>query len=120
MDGAYLSSERLLEMQTLGGARAVGMEERIGSLEPGKRADLVIRTEDLPEAQPGIDRVRAALLISRSKSVDTVVIDGEIVVRHGRLTRLDEGVAYELARSTTERLSQDLEIDAAPTWPEVR
>jgi 5-methylthioadenosine/S-adenosylhomocysteine deaminase len=119
MDGAYLSSEQLLEMQTVGGARAVGLGERIGSLEPGKRADLVIRTEELPEAQPGIDRVRAALLISRSKSVDTVVIDGEIVVRGGRLTRLDEGVAYELARRTTERLSQELDLDPSPTWPEV-
>jgi cytosine/adenosine deaminase-related metal-dependent hydrolase len=120
MGGDYLSSERLLEMQTLGGARAVGLADRIGSLEPGKRADLVIRTDDLPEAHPGIDLVRAAMLISRSKSVDTVVIDGVIVVRGGRLTRLDEGVAYDLARRSTERLCGELGLESPATWPEVR
>jgi 5-methylthioadenosine/S-adenosylhomocysteine deaminase len=120
MGGDYLSSERLLEMQTIGGARAVGLQDRIGSLEPGKRADLVIRTEELPEAHPGMDPVRAALLVSRSKSVRTVVIDGEIVVRDGRLTRLDEDVAYELAGRTTERLSDALGLGSPATWPEVR
>jgi cytosine/adenosine deaminase-related metal-dependent hydrolase len=120
MGGDYLSSERLLEMQTLGGARAVGLQDRIGSLEPGKRADIVIRTDGLPEAHPGMDPIRAALLVSRSKSVRTVVIDGEIVVREGRLTRLDDDVAYDLAGRTTERLSEALSLEPPTTWPEVR
>jgi 5-methylthioadenosine/S-adenosylhomocysteine deaminase len=120
MGGAYLSAEQIFEMQTRGGARAVGLEDRIGSLEPGKRADFVIRTDRLPEAQPGVDLVRELVLVSRSKSVDTVVIDGDVVVRGGRLTRLDEDVAYELARATTRRLCEVLDLPRPGTWPEVR
>ena len=120
MGGDYLSSERLLEMQTVGGARAVGLQDRIGSLEPGKRADIVIRTDGLPEGHPGMDPVRAAVLVSRSKSVRTVVIDGDIVVRDGRLTRLDEDVAYDLAGRTTDLLSDALSLAPPATWPEVR
>ena len=120
MGGSYLSAEQIFEMQTRGGARAVGLEDRIGSLEPGKRADLVIRTDEVAEAQPGLDPVREIVLVSRSRSVDTVIIDGQVVLRHGRLTRLDEGVAYELARASARRLSEELGLPAAGTWPEVR
>jgi 5-methylthioadenosine/S-adenosylhomocysteine deaminase len=118
MGGAFLSSEQILEMQTLGGAAAVGLTDRIGSLEPGKRADLVIRTDAVPEAHPGMDPVRELVLVSRSKSVDTVIVDGEIVVRGGRLTRLDEDVAYQLARATARRLAAALDLPRAGTWPE--
>jgi cytosine/adenosine deaminase-related metal-dependent hydrolase len=118
--GAYLSPEVILEMQTLGGAQAVGLEDRVGSLQAGKRADFVIRTDALPEAHPGMDLVRELVLVSRSKSVDTVVIDGEIVVRGGRLTRLDEEVAYDLARTSARRLARAVDIPPAGTWPEVR
>lgn len=120
MGGSFLSSEAIFEMQTRGGAQAVGLADRIGSLEPGKRADFVIRSDDLPEAQPGLDPVRELVLVSRSKSVDTVVVDGEIVVRGGRLTRLEEDVAYDLARASARRLSQKLGLEAVGTWPEVR
>jgi cytosine/adenosine deaminase-related metal-dependent hydrolase len=120
MGNDYLPSEQILEMQTIGGARAVGLQDRIGSLEPGKRADLVIRGDGLPEAYPGMDPIRAALLVSRSKSVHTVIIDGEIVVRDGRLTRLDEDVAYELAARETARLADALDLQAPAPWPEVR
>lgn len=118
--GAYLSPEVILEMQTLGGAQAVGLDDRVGSLQAGKRADFVIRTDALPEAHPGMDLVRELVLVSRSKSVDTVVIDGEIVVRGGRLTRLDEEVAYDLARASARRLARAVDIPPAGTWPEVR
>jgi hypothetical protein len=67
-----------------------------------------------------MDPVRAAVLVSRSKSVHTVVIDGEIVVRDGRLTRLDEDVAYELAARETDRLADALDLKAPSPWPEVR
>lgn len=120
MSGSFISSEVIFEMQTRGGATAVGLSEQIGSLEPGKRADFVIRSDDLPEAQPGLDLAREVVLVSRSKSVDTVVIDGEIVVRGGKLTRLDEDVAYDLARASARRLSEKLGLEAASTWPEVR
>ena len=119
MQDQFVSAEQVLELQTRGGARAVGLADRIGTLEPSRRADLVIRTDRLAEAQPGFDRVREAILVSRSKSVDTVIVDGEIVLRGGRLTRVEEEVAYELARTSARRLAEKVGIGPAWTWPEV-
>ena len=102
--GDYVSSDHLLEMMTLGGARAVGLGDTIGSLEPGKRADLVLRDPDLPESQPGFDPVQDIMLVSRSRSVDTVICNGEIVLQQGHSTRLDAHSLAERARRTARRL----------------
>ena len=103
--GDYLSSDDLLAMYTRGGARAFGAPDELGSLEAGKRADLVIRTNDLPDAQPNADPVKQMMLVSRTKSVDSVIVNGEIVVRHGALTRLDEQEVYAEARTSTLRMA---------------
>src|SRR6185369_6017241 len=87
--GGSLSSEDVLALQTRAGARAVGRDTDLGSIEPGKRADLVIRRNDLPESQPAADPVRQAMLVARGKSVDTVIIDGRIVVEGGRAVNVD-------------------------------
>ena len=71
--GGYLSVDDLLEMMTLGGAKAVGLSDRIGSLEPGKRADVVVRRADLPESQPGFNPIHDIMLVSRHRSVDKVI-----------------------------------------------
>jgi 5-methylthioadenosine/S-adenosylhomocysteine deaminase len=103
--GEYLSSDDLLTMFTRGGARAFGAPEELGSLEPGKRADLVIRTNDLPDAQPNADPVRQMMLVSRTKSVDSVIVNGAVVVRRGALTRLDEREVYAQARASMLRMA---------------
>lgn len=104
--GDYLSSDDLLAIYTRGGARAFGAPNELGSLEAGKRADLVIRTNDLPDAQPNADPVRQMMLVSRTKSVDSVIVNGEIVVRHGALTRLDEQEVYGRARASAKRMAE--------------
>jgi cytosine/adenosine deaminase-related metal-dependent hydrolase len=118
-DGRYLPSESILEMFTLGGARAMGLQDEIGSLEPGKRADLVIRTDDLPDAQPNLDVIRQMMLVSRTKSVDTVIVDGEIVVRNGRLTRLDEAAVYARAQASGRRVAERAGVSFGTFWPRV-
>jgi cytosine/adenosine deaminase-related metal-dependent hydrolase len=82
-DRTYLVAEDGIEMATLGGARATGMLDRIGSLEPGKYADLVIHTLDRPELVPVTDMLRGLFYASRSKSVHTVVINGKVVLDAG-------------------------------------
>ena len=79
-DRSILVAEDGLTMATINGARAIRMDQHIGSLEVGKRADLVIRTDDLPEAHPTTDRIAAIMYATGSKSVDTVVIDGHVVL----------------------------------------
>ena len=113
----YISPEKLLEMRTIGAARALGLEHLVGSLEPGKRADVVIRTNNVPEAQPGANVVQEMMLVSRSKSVGTVIVDGQIVFKNGHSTRIEEATVYELARATTKRVMDTIGFSPKISWP---
>ncbi len=118
-DRQALYAENALEMATVNGAKAIGMYQEIGSLEPGKRADLVIRRTDLPEAQPGANVPQNLIFVAGSKSVDTVIVNGEVVMQRGHSTRIDEGWVYSEARRSTGRMMKRLGICAEPRWPHV-
>jgi 5-methylthioadenosine/S-adenosylhomocysteine deaminase len=89
-DRTYLTAEDALRMATRGGARAAGLEAELGSLEVGRRADLVVHASDRPELVPATDPLRNLVHAARSKSVRTVVIDGRVVLRDGAFPHLDE------------------------------
>jgi cytosine/adenosine deaminase-related metal-dependent hydrolase len=116
-DAEPLGVEAAFEMATLHGARAVGMADRIGSLEPGKRADIVIRTLDVAETQPGWSQVQNILLAGRSRNVDTVLVDGRIVMRGGRSTLVDEEQIYRTARDQVARLAESVGLRPDSVWP---
>lgn len=86
----YLTAEDVLAMATVGGARACGMEDRIGSLEIGKRADIVIHTMNRVEMLPPTSLMRNLMYSSGSKSVDTVIIDGKVILHKGEFVNFDE------------------------------
>jgi cytosine/adenosine deaminase-related metal-dependent hydrolase len=115
--GDALEAEDGLVMATINGAKALGWEHRIGSLEPGKLADLVIRRDDLPEAQPGLDPIRAVAYSGRAKSVDTVIVDGEVIVSRGHSTRVDEAAVYERAGAAARGLLDRMGWPIEPRWP---
>lgn len=94
--GEYVSLEDLLQMQTRNAAKAL-MQEDLGSIEPGKRADIVIRTNDLPETRPAYHLPRQHFLVAQNRSVDTVLVDGRVVIRGGRHTWMDEQHVFALA-----------------------
>ena len=118
-DATQLAAEEVFEMATVGSARAMGIWDRIGSLEAGKCADIVIRSASIPEFQPGHYLVQNLLLASRGKSVDTVIVDGQIVVRSGHSTRVDEGVVYDTARRRATDLGRRIGAAPVPRWPVV-
>jgi 5-methylthioadenosine/S-adenosylhomocysteine deaminase len=115
----YLSPEEILEMSTISAARAVGLVDRVGSLEPGKRADVVIRTNDVAEAHPALDVIRNLVLVDRTKSVDTVLVDGQLVVERGRALLIENEEVYELAAQSARSMSTRLGLKAGTTWPVV-
>lgn len=94
-----VADEDLLRMITIDAALAIGMEDRVGSLEPGKRADLLALA---PAADPGDDPLAAAL--DPATTVRMVAIDGEVVVDHGRPLALDQDAVLARARQARERL----------------
>ncbi|HTP82788.1 MAG TPA: amidohydrolase family protein [Alphaproteobacteria bacterium] len=84
-----LPARRVLELATIEGARSMGIDDRTGSLKPGKRADLImVSTRDV---NIGVFSDPAHMLVEAAEpsNVDTVVVDGRILKRHGRLTALD-------------------------------
>jgi 5-methylthioadenosine/S-adenosylhomocysteine deaminase len=117
VDPAVMPPERALEMATVHGARALGLEREIGSLEPGKRADLVVFDLNLPEWRPLLDPVNTLVYSASAASVRTVMIEGRVVLDDRRVTTVDE--AEVLARA--ERLSGPYlaraGLAARPKWP---
>ena len=115
-----IGPEDILEMQTVRAARVAGLAHDIGSLEPGKRADIVIRSPLAPEVQPAVNPVHQLALLSSASSVDTVIVDGRIVLRNGRSTRVDEAKAYATVKKTVERRMRRLGLSPSVSWPVVR
>jgi cytosine/adenosine deaminase-related metal-dependent hydrolase len=114
-----LTSEEALEMAILGGARAAGLSDRIGSIVPGKRADIVIRRNDLPEMHPGFDVPQTLVFSAGGKSVRTVLIDGQIVVEDGYSTRIDHEHVYALVREAAQRMLNRTGYRFRPRWPSI-
>lgn len=85
-----LDARRVLRMATADGARALGLESEIGSLEAGKRADISVVALDRLHTTPCPDAVSTLVYAAQSGDVRTVLIDGRIVLRDGELTTLDE------------------------------
>ncbi len=84
-----LTPRKALEMATIEGARALGIEDRVGSLKPGKRADIIlVRSDDL-NMSPANDPVRMIVQSAQPANVDTTIIDGRILKRGGRLLHID-------------------------------
>ena len=91
-----LSARRVLEMATVDAAKAMGVADLVGTVSPGKRADLImIRIDDVNVA-PFFDAPNTVALAAGPQNVDTVVVDGRILKRHGRL------VAYDTAEVVRE------------------
>jgi 5-methylthioadenosine/S-adenosylhomocysteine deaminase len=89
-DPTVAPAPAVLDMATLGGARALGMEDRIGSLEPGKRADLVVVGLDEPRLHPLYDAVSHLVYVAKGADVRHVVVEGRVIMRDRRVLTLDE------------------------------
>ncbi|HVD76052.1 MAG TPA: amidohydrolase [Vicinamibacteria bacterium] len=89
-DPTVAPAPAVLEMATLGGARALGMEDRIGSLEPGKHADLVVVALDEPRMHPLYDPVSHLVYVAKGADVRHVVVEGRVIMRDRRVLTLDE------------------------------
>jgi 5-methylthioadenosine/S-adenosylhomocysteine deaminase len=104
-DEAVLTLRNVLEFATILGARAVGLQDQIGTLTPGKQADIVlIRATDLNLA-PVLDPVAAAVLAAHEGNVDTVLIAGRPVKSGGRLIHVDTADIIGAARESQQAIT---------------
>lgn len=89
---------KALEMATIDGARALGMDDRIGSLELGKDADVIIIDLDTPHGMPFAQETSRVASLARGADVQTVIVQGQILMRDRKVLTVDEGDVLEWAQ----------------------
>jgi len=106
-DASIVGAQDVLEMATINGAKALGLEKDIGSLEQGKLADFVVLNVSRSHCGPfdpeqitdgGMDPVTTVVYSCTGADIDLVVVDGRVLVRKGQLTQCDEGEILTSAR----------------------
>jgi 5-methylthioadenosine/S-adenosylhomocysteine deaminase len=106
-DPTALAAATVLEMATLGGARAVGLEAEIGSLTPGKRADVVVVRLDRPGLLPLHDPVSTLVYSAQDQDVAWVFCAGEAVAQDGRPLHFEMDAAIDDARRRARRIADE-------------
>jgi len=107
MDPTAITSRRVLEMATIDGARAIGLEDRIGSLEPGKRADLFIFDPGRSaRAVPMFDPISTLVYAGGVGNVELVMVDGQVLLEDGRVLAVDESAFLGRAQRVAEELAE--------------
>lgn len=114
-----------LEMATIDGARAMGIDSRTGSLTPGKQADVIMVRTDSPARRPAAEPAAAVALQASRDDVDTVLVGGTVVKRAGELLLGDAGRTSRLAEESRAHILEGAEqrggllLDLPDGWYEV-
>jgi 5-methylthioadenosine/S-adenosylhomocysteine deaminase len=98
-DASVIKPYDVLHMATLGGAQALGLDRICGTIEPGKRADLLLLDLETLHNQPINDIVSQIVHCAKASDVRTVMVDGDILMRDRQLSHLDEIHLLESARA---------------------
>jgi 5-methylthioadenosine/S-adenosylhomocysteine deaminase len=110
-------SEDIFEMMSIGGAKAAGLQGLIGTLEPGKRADIVVRSTNAAELMPGIDPAHQLVTVGHGPNADTVLVNGRVVLRGGSAAMVDEDEIYLKARKSVGQVIARLGLSLPGLWP---
>jgi 5-methylthioadenosine/S-adenosylhomocysteine deaminase len=111
--------ETALEMATLNGAKALGLDHDLGSIETGKKADLVLFDTKRPEWRNLFNPVNTLVYNADGRSVHTVIVDGRIVVRDYKPLYVDEWQLIQKVQGIGERLLARTGVHFPPRWPVV-
>ena len=106
-DPLILPPRTVVDMATIGGARALHMEDRIGSLEQGKRADIIILSTEAPSMYPIYDVYSALVYCASPRDVQTVLVDGRILMENRELKTLDAAEIRGKCMKLTEAIQAD-------------
>ena len=105
-DPSAITAADVLDMATIDGARAVGQEARLGSLEPGKQADLFVYDPTCARSVPLLDPVASLVFSAGTEGVVTTVVAGQVVLDERRITTLDEGALLRECQDAAVALAQ--------------
>jgi 5-methylthioadenosine/S-adenosylhomocysteine deaminase len=105
LDPKVLNSDEAIAIGTINGAKALGLEDEIGSIEVGKKADLILIDTNNANMIPDSSKLSSNIIYSANGSnVDTTICNGQILMENKKLTTLDEQEIYDKARKAIEEL----------------
>jgi len=107
-DPKAISARELLRLATIGGATALGLGDKVGTLERGKRADVVIIDLQQAKTQPVYSVESAIVYAASGSSVVTTIVDGKILMRRGEVLTVDEPAAIAKAKEYRDRVLASL------------
>jgi len=116
-NASLIPAESALEMATIRGAHALGLEDELGSLDTGKRADLILISRHAPEFNPLIDVVNALVYGSDGRNVDTVIVDGKVIMQAKEVLTLDAEKLYAEVAKASPKLIARAGLKPQPRWP---
>lgn len=103
-DKPQASMRDVLRFATMEGARANGLEDKVGSLCPGKQADIILLRTDRMNVTPLSDPTAAVVTGMDTGNVDTVLIAGRVMKRHGKLLHVDWGAVRRMAAESRDHV----------------
>jgi 5-methylthioadenosine/S-adenosylhomocysteine deaminase len=106
MNPTVLPAEQVLSMATALGAKALHLEDQIGCLRPGYKADMILINLDQPHMTPRYDLIANVVYAGKASDVDTVIIDGKIVMENRQLITIDEKEVLQQCQEIAQRLVQ--------------
>lgn len=112
-------AESVLEMATINGAKALGLDDRIGSLEIGKKADLVAIDARGIHSQPWFNAASAVVYTATGRDVELVVVDGKVLVQDGELLTMNEQEIVDEAKKQSRKVVEraGLSSKMQGRWP---
>jgi cytosine/adenosine deaminase-related metal-dependent hydrolase len=111
-----MGAETVLELATINGARALGLDGEIGSLEVNKQADLILISFRNPHLIPAHNQISHLVYAATGSDVDTVIIDGRIVMKNRRVMTIDEENVIREADERGVKLLERAGITIKPKW----
>ncbi|MCD6483547.1 MAG: amidohydrolase [Candidatus Odinarchaeota archaeon] len=117
LDPLVLPAEEIIEMATINGAKAMGLEKEIGSIEKGKKADIILVDMNAPHMVPPTNPVSNLVYAAHGYDVDTVIIDGKVIVGNKKVLTMDEEDIKKRARERAVKVYERAGIKISPQWP---
>jgi 5-methylthioadenosine/S-adenosylhomocysteine deaminase len=116
-DAGASCAETAIEMATINGAKAIGMEKQIGSLEAGKKADVIVINMHRPEWYPNYSEVQNLVYSAAGDCVETVFIDGKLVMENRKVLTVDENEVLERCQALSEQVLKRSKVEVPGKWP---
>jgi 5-methylthioadenosine/S-adenosylhomocysteine deaminase len=110
LDPTVMNAETVVDLATRMGARVLGMEKLVGILRPGMKADIVILDLNKPHLTPIYHEYSHVVYSATGADVETVLINGNVVMRHGKLLTIDEEEVMARVREIARRIKKSLNL----------